>query len=106
FLPEKDYLPSWYDDRITGRFSPSERAAAIKTKLHANTPTIVHMDVLGRIMLEIRDNGPDELLASQFTIDIQSNHLETINSKGRVVARSDFDMIGTRIHHASMDSAE
>ena len=47
-LPDADYLPTWYQQRISGALGPDEQAAAQKAAAHANTPTIAHFDTLGR----------------------------------------------------------
>ena len=52
-LPEADYLPTWYAQRITDVGSP-EQEAAVKTAVHANTPTVAYFDTLGRPFLTLR----------------------------------------------------
>ena len=37
-LPEPDYLPTWYGQRIGGEMGPAEAAAAEKAARHADTP--------------------------------------------------------------------
>ena len=58
-LPDTDYLPTWYNQRINGGLGPDEQAAAQKAAQHANTPTIAQADSLGRAFLTIADNGKD-----------------------------------------------
>ena len=53
-LPDSDYLPTWYQQRIDGAEGPHERAAAIKASKDADTPTIAHFDTLGRTVSERR----------------------------------------------------
>jgi RHS repeat-associated protein len=105
-LPSSDYLPSWYDARITGQLGRDEQEAAIKTAPHANTPTTAHLDVLGRAVLQIRENGAGGLLETRSNLDIQGNLLEQLDAKNRVVSRQSFDICGACIYLASMDSAE
>jgi hypothetical protein len=38
-IPERDYLPTWYQQRIGGGLGPHEKTAAEKAAHHANTPT-------------------------------------------------------------------
>src|SRR5262249_30834510 len=52
-LPDAEYLPSWYQQRINGGKGPDEKAAAEKAGKHADTPTIAHFDTLGRTFLTI-----------------------------------------------------
>jgi len=58
-LPDVDYLPTWYQQRIGGAQGLDEKSAAEKAAKHADTPTIAYFDTLGRIFLTIADNGKD-----------------------------------------------
>ena len=55
-LPASDYLPTWYDQRSQGQLGPDEQQAAIKTAVHANTPSVAYLDTLGRTFLTIAHN--------------------------------------------------
>ena len=105
-LPQYEFLPSWADSRSSGQLGPDEQSAVGRTLPHANTPITVHFDVLGRAILKIMDCGSNGLFMTRSTLDIQGNRLETIDPLNRVALRTDFDMCGTGIHTASMDSAE
>ena len=60
-LPDDDYLPTWYGQRIGGALGPQEQAAAAKAAAHADTPSIVHLDSLARTFLTIAHNrAPSE----------------------------------------------
>src|SRR5208282_5025007 len=50
-LPASDYLPTWYDQRSQGQLGKDEQQAAIKTSVHANTPSVAYFDTLGRTFL-------------------------------------------------------
>ena len=105
-LPLDTFMPSWYDQRISGQQGSDERQAAVQTAAHAATPSMTHLDALGRTILAVGDNGPDGLVYSRQTLDIQGHQLETIDSYDRVVARNAFDMIGTALYYSSMDAGE
>lgn len=113
-LPETDSLPTWYEARVTGALGVQERAAAKKTEAHANTPTVVHMDSLGRRFLTVvrnrvaRGGGPlsDEFYRTRVIYDIEGHQREVIDAKDRAVMRYDYDMLGTPIHSVSMDAGE
>lgn len=110
-LPESDYLPTWYRQRIGGDKGPYERAAAEKAALHANTPTVGHLDSLGRNFLSIADDGKDavgndRLYPTRKVFDIEGNEREILDALGRVVMRYDYDMLGTCIRQRSMDAGE
>ncbi|HEX5685908.1 MAG TPA: SpvB/TcaC N-terminal domain-containing protein, partial [Ideonella sp.] len=112
-LVATDYLPTWFAQRHGGGFGDAERAAAAKTAVHAATPSVAHADALGRPFLTIahnrfeRDgNTVDEQHASRVLLDIEGNQREVIDANGRVVMRYGFDMLGVRIHQASMEAGE
>jgi RHS repeat-associated protein len=112
-LPDADYLPTWYEQRIALAATDPERVAADKAAVHRQTPTVAHADSLGRIFLTFADNGPDPaqpekhlLFATRVLLDIEGNQREVIDAKDRVVMRYDYDMLGTRIHQASMEAGE
>jgi RHS repeat-associated protein len=105
-LPTGKYMPSWYEQRISGRLGTNEREAAVKAAAHANTPSIVHMDALARVILAIKDNGNGELLMERVTLDIQGNPLEFFDAQERMMMHYDVDMCSTSIHLSGMDSGE
>src|SRR5262249_45199270 len=110
-LPDKDYLPTWYQQRINGAEGPEEKAAAEKAAKHADTPTIAHFDSLGRPFLTIADNGKDangndQKYRTRMVLDIEGNHREVIDALDRVVMRYDYTMLGTTLHQASMEAGE
>ncbi len=110
-LSEKEYLPTWYSQRVNGNLGIEEQKAAQKTALHAGTPTVIHFDALGRAFLTVahnrfqRDGGSiDEKYETCTEFDIEGNTLAVIDAKGRVVMRYDYDMLGNRIHQLSLDA--
>jgi RHS repeat-associated protein len=105
-LPEADYLPTWYQQRIDGREDPHERTAAIKASKDADTPTVAHLDTLGRTVLSVADNGRGEHFRTRTVLDIEGNQLAIIDSLDRVVMRYHYDMLQTRIRQSSMEAGE
>jgi Insecticide toxin TcdB middle/C-terminal region/Insecticide toxin TcdB middle/N-terminal region len=110
-LPDADYLPTWFQQRINGAAGPEEKAAAEKAARHANTPTVTQLDTLGRTFLAIADNGKDakgndRKYPTRTVLDIEGNQREVVDAIGRVVIRYDYDMLGARIHQASMEASE
>ena len=112
-LPAADYLPTWHARRQNGALGAHEQAAATKTAMHAATPTIAHSDSLGRPMLTIAHNRferggavIDERYDTRVELDIEGNQREVIDAKGRIVMRYDYDLLGNRIHQASMEAGE
>jgi YD repeat-containing protein len=105
-LPAYEYSPSWYTARISGAMGTDEQAAAQKTASHANTPMVVHLDVLGRTFITVKDNGTDGKMTTRSAIDIQGNQYALYDALDREIIRFDFDMTGKRLHQASPDSGE
>jgi RHS repeat-associated protein len=125
-LPDADYLPTWYALRTDASFAalaavfwpdPKIRAgetdAATKAAVHADTPTVAFFDTLGRPFLTIAQNKfvrSSATLAEKYLtrteLDIEGNQREVIDANGRIVMRYDYDMLGIRIHQASMEAGE
>ncbi|WAK00594.1 SpvB/TcaC N-terminal domain-containing protein [Methylobacter sp. YRD-M1] len=112
-LPDEDYLPTWYQERISKPPEDSERQAAEKTTVHAGTPSVAHTDSLGRAFLTIAHNRferddvlNEEKYATRVMLDIEGNQREVTDARDRVVMRYDYDLLGNRIHQASMEAGE
>lgn len=117
-LPDVDYLPTWHAQRETGALGPHEQSAARKAAVHAATPAVAHADALGRTFLTIAHNRfkrsdtpaadppAEELYATRAILDIEGNQREVIDARERVVMRYDYDLLGNRIHQASMEAGE
>ncbi|MER9562972.1 SpvB/TcaC N-terminal domain-containing protein [Mesorhizobium sp. M0571] len=117
-LHQVDYLPTWRGRRADGSLGPDEAKAAAKSAIHAGTPEVVHLNPLGRIFLtNVRNrftmsDAPagsppvETVAATRIARDITGNLLGVTDAAGRVVARYDHDMLGTRIHQASMEAGQ
>ena len=117
-LPDADYLPSWHAQRAGGAMGALEQAAAVKTAVHAATPSVAHMDSLGRTFLTVAhnkfkrsdtpvDDPPEEAFhRTRVVLDIEGNQREVIDALGRSVMRYDYDMLGSEVHSLSMEAGE
>jgi RHS repeat-associated protein len=117
-LPDADYLPSWYEQRASLPADDPERVAAVKASLHRQTPTVTHLDTLGRPFLTVvhnrfeRDgNVVEERYAGRVELDIQGREkslrdavVQNNDPLGRVVMRREQDMLGSTILQASMEA--
>jgi RHS repeat-associated protein len=115
-----EYLPTWYEQRITEPTTDPERVAADKTAVHRQTPTIALFDTLGRTFLTIAQNrftrnglALEQSYPTRVELDIEGNQRQVRDAKtqngdplGRIVVRYDYDMLGNRIHQASMEAGE
>ena len=111
---------TWHAQRIGNPAGDPEREAAQKTAAHADTPTIAHLDALGRPFMTIEHNRyersgamTEEKNATRIELDIEGNQrtvrdpiVQNADAQGRIVMRYDYDMLGSRIHQASMEGGE
>ncbi|MEU7903555.1 SpvB/TcaC N-terminal domain-containing protein [Actinoplanes sp. NPDC049118] len=104
---------TWYAQRIGGALGPREREAAVKSEPHARTPVTTYLDPLQRAFLTRAHNGfrpAPVLLDTRCGYDIEGNLVTVRDSmtelapRGRVVARSVFDLIGRELRRDSMDT--
>lgn len=104
---------TWHAQRIGLPAGDPERDAAQKTAVHANTPTVSYLDVLGRPFLTVAHNRferdgtvSEEKHASRVELDVEGNQRAVFDAEGRVVMRYDYDLLGNRIHQASQEAGE
>jgi RHS repeat-associated protein len=118
FKTQPDTWQTWHQQRVVGAKGAQEQGAAVKAAKHANTPTTVHFDTLGRPFLTLQHNGfgldgtPIQFSA-RVHLDVEGNQREVRDAveqdgdaQGRVVMRYDYDLLGNRIHQASMEAGE
>jgi RHS repeat-associated protein len=116
FKTKPNTWQSWHLERIMGAKGAQEKSAAEKAAKHANTPTTTHFDTLGRPFLTLAHNGfkPDGApiqYPTRIRLDIEGNQREARDAieqnsdkQGRIVMRYDYDLLGNRIHQASMEA--
>ncbi len=117
-LPEGDYLPTWSAQRQGGALGAQEAAVARDVRIHATTPTIMHLDSLGRPFLTLvynrfkystaapTDPPTDELYATRQMMDITGNRLRVTDAKDRLAMQYHYDLLGNNIHQVSIDAGE
>ncbi len=105
-LPNGDYSPTWYTQRIRGGLGPQEQDAATKAAAHANTPTTAYFDALGRSFLTVVDNAAAGKYATRVELDIESNQRFVTDALQRKVSGYDYDMLKRSIHQSSMEAGE
>ncbi|MET3108355.1 RHS repeat-associated protein [Oxalobacteraceae bacterium GrIS 2.11] len=108
-LPERDYLPTWYQQRIGGALGEPEKTAAEQAARHANTPNTVHLDGLGRSVRNVAHNGNDEsglpvLYVTRTVFDVEGNQLAMIDALERVVLQCAYGMMRNRLYQRSMEA--
>jgi RHS repeat-associated protein len=110
---------TWHAQRIGGALGSRQREAAAKAEAHARTPSTTHIDPLQRAFLAQAHNGfrqDDDakrtpiLLNTRSEYDIEGNlvavrdSMASLAPRGRVVARSVFDLTGRELRREGMDS--
>ncbi|GAB1317049.1 SpvB-domain-containing protein [Madurella fahalii] len=105
-VPETECLPTWYEQREGGDLGPLAQKAAAKAAMHADTPSIAHLDAMGRVFLSVADAGNGVRYHTVTELDIQGHVRRTRDAKSRIVMRTDYDMAGSPIHQESMESGE
>ena len=125
------YMPTWYALRTDPTHAPdasrrwpdprnrsAERRAAQKTAIHAATPTVVNADTQGRVFLTAAQNKVkysdtvpadppiEDVHRTRILLDIEGNQREVVDADDRVVVRYDYDMLGNRVHQASMEAGQ
>jgi RHS repeat-associated protein len=131
--PDPDDWKTWLQQRNIDTLNPPqetpgldpEKKAAIRTLIHADTPTSAYFDSLGRTFLTVAHNRSkrsdrpasdppaEEFLRTRVIFDLEGNQREVIDAKldpatqkGRVVMRYDYDMLGNKVNQASMEAGE
>jgi RHS repeat-associated protein len=120
YFETKPDWQTWHALRISGGRGPQEQTSANRATVHADTPTIAHFDALGRPFLTVAHNRfmrdgalVEEHYPTRVVLDIEGNQREVMDAKldpvtqrGRIVMRCHYDMLGNRIHQASMEAGE
>ena len=112
---------TWHAQRVAGALGQEERDAALRAAAHADTPSTVHLDTLGRPFLTVARNrvacpghdhdGRDDSFATRVELDIEGNHravrdavAQAGDALGRIVMLYAYDMLGHQLHQASMEA--
>jgi YD repeat-containing protein len=109
---------TWRAQRLGTELGVEEQAAATKATVHADTPTTAYFDPLGRPFLTVALNRftragavVEEAYQSRAELDIDGNERSVRDAVqqngdplGRIVMRYDYDLLGNRIHQASMEA--
>ncbi|MDI1435403.1 SpvB/TcaC N-terminal domain-containing protein [Polyangium sorediatum] len=99
----------WYAARqpsATPTPSAQEQRAAELTEEHAETPALVHFDVLGRSVRGVEDNKTAGVYTTKAVLDIEGNPRAIIDARGNTAMEYVFDMLGRTLYQKSCDSGE
>ncbi|NUP11205.1 MAG: toxin, partial [Polyangiaceae bacterium] len=73
---------------------------------HENTPTVTHVDTMGRPFLVVADNGNTELFEMRTTLDIEGQVLAVTDQLGRICQTNKFSMAGRLLYETNIDKGE
>lgn len=110
----------WYEKRINRRIDAEliaagkdpikEKVAAEKAEKHANTPSTLHLDTLGRPFFSVEHNrganNTDKFYETRIIQDIEGNTRAVIDARGNTVMAYQYDILGHRVYEKSMDKGE
>lgn len=94
------------DDFINDTF---EQQAAVKAFEHRNTPSVMHLDSLGRPVLAVEHNKKltaDEFYLTKVKLDTEGNLRSVTDARGNVVMNYKYDMLGNMVYQKSMDAGQ
>lgn len=109
----------WYNNRFNrlidaqlvaeGKDPIKEQSAASDSADHANTPTVEHLNVLGKQVLQVNHNrifpgAIDTFYESRVSFDIEGNIRSIVDARGNTVMSFEYDMLGNQVFQNSMDS--
>lgn len=99
---------TWYSARTkAGTLMTSlDMTAATRTETHHDTPTVMHLDSLGREIAKIEANGESMFYTTRKEFDIVGNVRAVIDAQGRQIVSASFDMNGHVLHNSTMDFGE
>lgn len=122
FDPNDAILESeWYRKRTNhlidaellaaGKDPDKEKFAADQAAKHANTPTVLHFDTLGRPVLSVdhnrsTTNGVDEFYLTRVNLDIEGNLRKVTDARGNAVMQYKYDLLGNKVFQRSMDAGQ
>jgi RHS repeat-associated protein len=89
--------------------SGSNPLAGWKAAQHANTPSVVHLDSLGRPVFSVVHNrveGTNEFYSTTIHLDIEGNTRAVVDHRGNTVMAYKYDFLGHRVYQNSMDAGE
>ena len=114
----------WYIDHgspvpIGTAPTDTQQRAAWQSAIHHNTPSVIHLDTLGRPVLSIAHNRieikddfenligvTDEFYQTIIHLDIEGNAQSIIDARENMVMEYRYDMLGHRVYQRSMDAGE
>ncbi len=112
-LPQDDYRPTWYEQRIHGGLGQKANEAAQRASMHARTFKTAYLDTLGRTFLTVdinrfkrNDEVTEEHIATSIELDIEGQQLSVTDGLGRRIVTYAYDLVTNRIYQSGADAGE
>jgi RHS repeat-associated protein len=99
----------WADDRSAGGALvniPQEVNTLTKTLAHANTPTTIYLDSLGRSFFTKQNDFINNKIFNYSVFNIESNITKIIDARENVSMKYQYDMLGNIIYQKQIDAGE
>ncbi|MFC9699955.1 SpvB/TcaC N-terminal domain-containing protein [Streptomyces sp. NPDC056943] len=96
----------WQRERLALPDGHPRRRAAVLTDAHADTPTRVRLDALGRPRVTAVDLGGGQTLVTTVELDVQGNETATLDARGLRTREQRFDMLGRAAHVRTAGTGE
>jgi RHS repeat-associated protein len=94
----------WLAQRQAG--TSAEQRSARLTLAHAGTPTVAHLDALGRVFLTVADNGAGQQHPTRVELDVEGNPRSIIDARGDRTLVHLFDVLGRTVYTLGADAGE
>ncbi|MCB9685981.1 MAG: AHH domain-containing protein [Alphaproteobacteria bacterium] len=95
----------WYAERTALPPDDPDRAAALSTDPHHDTPTTTHLDTLGRAYQTDADSG-GALFTTHLTLDVQGSPLVVTDALGHRTQEQDVDQLGRPLATRTLDAGD
>jgi YD repeat-containing protein len=95
----------WYADRSSSSDPLVVRSVARSTE-HAETPSVAHVDVLGRPFRTVETPDGTEEYVTDTVLDLLGRTTAVIDARGNTTQADVFDAMGRSVHSTSPDAGE
>ena len=97
---------SAWRERVEAEGTDQQTRALMLALRHAGTPSVAHLDTLGRTFLSAADNGARGKYETRVELDIEGNQISVTDARGVVVMRQRHDMLSRVLYTSSPDAGE
>ncbi|KAG4440198.1 hypothetical protein IFR05_004343 [Cadophora sp. M221] len=115
---EEALIQTWYQKRIRGDLGPEEKKAAEKSAAYAATPNTSYLNPSGQVIFSLHPvvakysnamgnpTSPAEFQSMTAHLNIQDRQTSVKDSKGRLCAKTVYNVAGNATYQSTMDGGE